>query len=94
MGWRCLSRTAGTTTQLFSRNANNFSTSFPELTEACSTALKGRAAILDGEVIVLDRHTRPNFDLLRRRLNASKSAPALAVRLPATMIVYLDTCRI
>ena len=65
-----------------------FSTSFPELTEACSTALKGRAAILDGEVIVLDRHTRPNFDLLRRRLNASKSAPALAVRLPATMIVF------
>ena len=87
-GVRFLSRTAGTTTQLFSRNANNFSTSFPELTEACSTALKGRAAILDGEVIVLDRHTRPNFDLLRRRLNASKSAPALAVRLPATMIVF------
>ena len=54
-GARVLSRTAGTTTQLFSRNANNFSTSFPELTEACSTALKGRAAILDGEVIVLDR---------------------------------------
>jgi bifunctional non-homologous end joining protein LigD len=61
---------------------------FPELTEACSAALKGRAAVLDGEVIVLDRHTRPNFDLLRRRLNASRSAPTRAARLPSTMVVF------
>ena len=86
-GARCLARSAGTT-QLFSRNANNLSTSFPELTEACSTALTGRAAVLDGEVIVLDRHTRPNFDLLRRRLHASRSAPALAARLPSTLVVF------
>jgi hypothetical protein len=33
------------------------------LTEACSTAIGGRAAVLDGEVIVLDRHNRPNFDV-------------------------------
>ena len=38
-----LARTAGTT-QLFSRNANNLSTSLPELTEACSAVLEGRAA--------------------------------------------------
>jgi bifunctional non-homologous end joining protein LigD len=86
-GARAITRTAGTT-QLFSRNANNLSTSFPELTQACSTALNGRAAVLDGEVIVLDRHNRPNFDLLRRRLHATRSAPALAARLPSTLVVF------
>ena len=49
-GARCACRTAGKT-QLFSRNAISLCSSFPEVLEACSDALRMRGAILDGEVI-------------------------------------------
>lgn len=86
-GARCACRTAGKT-QLFSRNAINLSSSFPEVLEACSDALRMRGAILDGEVIVLDRRMRPNFQLLQRRLHVSRPARSLSARLPATLVVF------
>ena len=50
-----------------SRNGNTFK-SFPGLREGLARDLKGRRRVLDGEIVCLDSHGKPQFrDLLFRR---------------------------
>jgi bifunctional non-homologous end joining protein LigD len=52
---------------LISRNGNQFN-SFPALAESLPAELSARSAILDGEIVCLDRHGKTQFkDLLFRR---------------------------
>lgn len=74
--------------ELFSRNANNFSSSFPEAVEVAEAALAGHRVILDGEVVVLDEHALPSFDLLSRRLRVSRPPRTLSTRLKSTLVVF------
>ncbi|HEX9177275.1 MAG TPA: non-homologous end-joining DNA ligase [Mycobacterium sp.] len=87
-GARAALRVDGDRTELFSRNANNLSSSFPELREACGAALGRRRAVLDGEVIVLDSLARPSFSLLQRRLHVSRPPSSLRTRLAATLVIF------
>jgi bifunctional non-homologous end joining protein LigD len=53
--------------RLISRNGNQFK-SFPALAESLPAELRTRSAILDGEIVSLDRHGKTQFkDLLFRR---------------------------
>jgi bifunctional non-homologous end joining protein LigD len=53
--------------RLISRNGNAFK-SFPGLCEGLARDLKGRRCTLDGEIVCLDSHGKPQFrDLLFRR---------------------------
>jgi bifunctional non-homologous end joining protein LigD len=74
--------------ELFTRNANNLSSSFPEALEAAEAALAGHRVILDGEVIVLDAHGRPSFDLLSRRLRVTRPPRTLSAQLTSTLVVF------
>ena len=91
-GIRALAR-CGPRVELFSRNANRLQ-SFPDITEALSTVLAGRAAILDGELVALDKRARPCFELIQRRLRATRPAAHLIAAVPALYIafdvLYLD----
>jgi len=52
---------------LISRNGNQFK-SFPALAESLPAELRTRSAVLDGEIVALDRHGKTQFrDLLFRR---------------------------
>jgi ATP-dependent DNA ligase len=67
-GFRAIGRKAGRTTQLWSRNQKNFARQFP-------TVVKGLAGlpddtVIDGEVVALDEHGRPSFNLLQGFGNA------------------------
>ncbi|WP_340682516.1 hypothetical protein LCL61_28100 [Amycolatopsis coloradensis] len=53
------------TTRLTSRNGNDFTARYPELDGALGDALGGRAGVLDGEIVALDEHGRPDFGLLQ-----------------------------
>ncbi|WP_033293509.1 non-homologous end-joining DNA ligase [Amycolatopsis jejuensis] len=67
-GYRAIMRIAPDgTTVLTSRNDNDFTTRFPQLSGALGEALGGRAAVLDGEIVALDEHGRPDFGLLQNR---------------------------
>jgi len=62
-GFRAVGRKAGRTAQLWSRNQKNFARRFP-------TIVKGLGGlpddtVVDGEVVALDEHGRPSFDLLQ-----------------------------
>jgi len=54
--------------RFLTRNGNDVTAAFPELVDDLRAALAGRAAVLDGEVVALDRHNRPDFSLLQTRL--------------------------
>ena len=47
-----------------SRNGNEFE-SFPVLSKNLPTELRARSAILDGEIVALDRHGKTQFKDLR-----------------------------
>jgi bifunctional non-homologous end joining protein LigD len=66
-GWRCVAQ-VGDNVVLFSRHANVYRR-FDELKTDLKAAVRG-PCVLDGEIVCLDDHGRPQFyDLLRRRGN-------------------------
>ncbi|MBX0298810.1 ATP-dependent DNA ligase [Cryobacterium sp. 1639] len=56
------------TVRLLTRNGNDVTASFPELIDDLRASVDGRGAVLDGEVVALDRRNRPDFSLLQTRL--------------------------
>jgi bifunctional non-homologous end joining protein LigD len=65
-GFRSLLYSDETGVRLVSRNGNTFK-SFPDLCEGLARDLKGRCCVLDGEIVCLDTHGKPQFrDLLFR----------------------------
>ncbi|MFD1712922.1 ATP-dependent DNA ligase [Amnibacterium flavum] len=63
---------ADTAVTLRSRNGNDLTAAYPELA-AIADATSGEA-ILDGEIVALDKQGRPDFGLLQRRMNLIGSA--------------------
>ena len=55
-GIRALARIDGTA-ELFSRQTTRLTRCFPEITDGLVEALVGRIAILDGEIVAMDRHS-------------------------------------
>ena len=59
------------------------------MTAALATALEGRAAILDGEIVTLDRRTgAPRFQLLQRRLAVARPRAVLQASVPASLWIF------
>jgi bifunctional non-homologous end joining protein LigD len=54
------------TSRLLSRNGNDLSACFPEIVQALK-ALPFERVLLDGELVALDEHGRPNFQRLQQR---------------------------
>ena len=72
-----------------SRNLNDITASYPELTRL-NRALSSHSAVLDGEIVAFDADGRPSFGALQPRMHVT--APARARRLaeanPVTYVVF------
>ncbi len=95
-GVRCLAEAPGDgSLRLVTRAGNDATRTYPELT-GLGDRLRGRSAVLDGEVVVLDEAGRPDFGRLQRRMNvadARRSARLRAdhpVHLVLFDLLYLD----
>jgi bifunctional non-homologous end joining protein LigD len=88
-GYRILAGRAGGDAALLTRNANDATQTFPEVTRAVK-ALPYDGLVLDGEVVCLDDAGRPSFDRLQKRgrLTAPKEVRRAAVDYPATYFVF------
>lgn len=86
-GARLLARVCDGGAELYSRNGNKL-TSFPEVCGALGPALRSRSAILDGEIVAVDRHGRPSFQRLQRRRHVARPAAALRTAIPVTFMVF------
>ncbi len=75
--------------RLFSRNLNEITARYPELSRL-NRALSHHRAILDGEIVALDAEGKPSFGALQRRMHlASESAVRrLAKDAPVTYLVF------
>src|SRR5262245_49264108 len=65
-GYRALCFLKDGRVRFISRNRQNLTERFPELQEI-STLIKAHTAIIDGEIVALDRSSKPSFDALRYR---------------------------
>jgi len=57
--------------RLRSRNGNDLTATYPELTSV-DLGLGSDPAVFDGEIVALDEQGRPSFPLLQRRMNLAK----------------------
>jgi bifunctional non-homologous end joining protein LigD len=78
---------AGGSTRLESRNLNDVTRQYPEAA-AVGSALGGRTAVLDGEVVAFDEQGRPSFERLQGRMHLTGSA-AIDARTRSTPIAYV-----
>jgi ATP-dependent DNA ligase len=62
-GFRAMGRKSGRSAQLWSRNHKDFSRRFPEVLSALQE-LPGDT-VIDGEIVALDQHGKPSFNLLQ-----------------------------
>jgi bifunctional non-homologous end joining protein LigD len=65
-GYRLLASAQAGAARLFSRNGNDLSSCFPEVSQAIA-ALPVTSLVIDGEVVALDESGRPSFQRLQQR---------------------------
>lgn len=65
-GYRALCFLKDGKVRFISRNQRNLTQRFPELQEIANL-IKAKTAIIDGEIVALDRNAKPSFDALRYR---------------------------
>jgi bifunctional non-homologous end joining protein LigD len=63
-GFRAISFLKDGKVRFISRNRRNLTERFPVLQEI-SALIKAKTAIIDGEIVALDRNGKPSFDALR-----------------------------
>lgn len=87
-GFRCCMRVAPDgKTRLTSRLGNEITNVYPDLLGTMADALGGRAAVLDGELVVLADDGRPDFRLMQFRHQGGPTAELLRTA-PVTYIVF------
>ena len=88
-GMRTVAYVEAGSVRLLSRNALDFTVSFPEISPLAKV-MEGHSAIFDGELVRLDGLGRPSFGLLQKRLHVTE--PELARRLAkdgaATLVLF------
>ncbi|MCD4524531.1 non-homologous end-joining DNA ligase [Nocardioides sp. cx-173] len=86
-GVRILADTADGRTRMWSRNENDVTVAWPELSDS---PLDGRDLLVDGEVIALNARGLPDFRVLQDRMHNRNATTArrLSHEVPATFMVF------
>lgn len=89
-GYRCVIYLDGDDVRLVSRNGNDFTKTFPELAAPLREAIDAETAVLDGEVVALNKQGRPNFGLLQTRTGFDKRTDAggSGTRTPVQLMLF------
>lgn len=72
-GVRALAAVGGDRVLVAGRSGRDETSRYPELA-ALSAALRGRDAVVDGEIVVLDGDGRPSFERLQSRINIGRDS--------------------
>ncbi|MXS73706.1 ATP-dependent DNA ligase [Microbacterium sp. CSI-V] len=75
--------------RLRSRNGNDLTATYPELTSV-DLGLGAAPAVLDGEIVALDAQGRPSFPLLQKRMNLAQAREITheAARTPVQLYLF------
>ena len=86
-GIRTIARIDGGRVSLWSRTKRDITPEFPELS-AIATAVNAKEALLDGEVVVLDKSGRSDFQRLQSRMGVRNPSPELMRDEPVVYYVF------
>lgn len=88
-GVRAIAFVDGGRVRLQSRNGNDLSPMFPEILSMGEAMVPGQS-ILDGEIVVIGHHGRPDFGRLQQRLHLTQAAAIkhLAHESPASYVLF------
>src|SRR5215208_2785666 len=86
-GVRAITYFDGRRLSMESRNRLDITPRYPEL-HAIARELAGRRAILDGEVVALDKDGRPSFPLLQQRMHV-RDAGAVKMLMKSVPVYYM-----
>ncbi|XVV16332.1 non-homologous end-joining DNA ligase [Actinoplanes sp. CA-131856] len=86
-GVRAITYAEGDEVRALTRNDNDVTSTYPELAEV-ATLLRGRPAILDGEIVALEAGERPSFALLQNRMHVAAPPAALLHAVPVRYYVF------
>ncbi len=86
-GYRGLAYAAGHNVRLLSRNGLSLIDTYPEV-RILSDLVAGRPVILDGEIVALDDHGRPDFGLLQQHARTTTQGPRRARRPPIAFYAF------
>ncbi len=86
-GVRALTEVRDGRLRMFSRNGNDITVAWPELS---TSPLGDRDLLVDGEIIALNEHGLPDFRMLQDRMHLrnAQTARRLAATVPATYMVF------
>jgi bifunctional non-homologous end joining protein LigD len=73
--------------QMHSRRGNRCEQQYPELHELAE-CVDAKAAVLDGEICVLDEHGRSRFELIQPRITNARDVDRLSKETPATLFLF------
>jgi bifunctional non-homologous end joining protein LigD len=73
--------------RLYSRNANDITSHYPELQEL-GMLLDGRDAVLDGEIVALEPGDRPSFSRLQARMHVARPSRTLLAATPVSYYLF------
>lgn len=87
-GVRCLAFGDGKGVRLYSRNHKKLDGAYPEIADALRKSVRG-SAVLDGEVVAIDRATGvSSFSLLQRRIGLRDAARARGSGVPIEFWIF------
>jgi len=90
-GVRAIAFVRNNVARLQSRNGNDITAAYPEVVEAVQKSKIGNgSAVLDGEIVVLDKNGHPDFQGHQRRMHIQnvKQIEKLAEEIPATYYLF------
>lgn len=87
-GIRALARTHSGNLRIASRSGEDATQRYPELASLAGAV--GHEAVLDGEIVALDREGRPSFQMLQRRMGLTRpeTIRQRAEEVPVTYVVF------
>jgi bifunctional non-homologous end joining protein LigD len=87
-GIRAIATIADGRVTLRTRNGNDVTASYPELGSLVGSV--SGDAVLDGEIVALDKRGRPNFGMLQQRMGITKQSDVAAgmTRIPVQYFVF------
>lgn len=74
-GYRIIAYLEGEQVRLLSRNYNDYTEKFSPVADALATFAKGRAMVLDGEMVIIDDEGRSDFQALQNYLKSPRKRP-------------------
>jgi bifunctional non-homologous end joining protein LigD len=92
-GIRCLLHLEDGEVRLQARSLRELTRTYPELLEP--EAFKARQAVVDGEIVALDREGKASFNLLQNRMNihSERNVRSAMERIPVTYYAFDLLCR-